>query len=201
MDWFLSRTPYLQGVIFADLCASFFFDGAIHPLLHQFYVLYEQGRIAAPWLASEIVSMLRYWRGEKVVPEDFMTMPAGKRKPVVTAAQAFALGSQCLFRNDAEALTWCSKGLSLLKKERQMRTSVHIGQYAGLCVDLTRFLFGEYKDLEQMRENCLRCARPDAAARIADQLLAAARMPAILCTRPHAFSQDHLTELTGAAGH
>ena len=39
------------------------------------------------------------------------------------------------------------------------------------------------------------------AARIADQLLAAARMPAILCTRPHAFSQDHLTELTGAAGH
>ena len=55
--------------------------------------------------------------------------------------------------------------------------------------------------LEQMRENCLRCARPDAAARIADQLLAAARMPAILCTRPHAFSQDHLTELTGAAGH
>ncbi len=153
MEWFLSRTPYLQGVIFADLCSSFFFDGAIHPLLHQFYALYEQGRVSAPWLGAEIVSMLRYWRGEEVAPEEFMTLSAGKRKPVVTAAQAFALGSQCLFRNDAEALAWCNKGLSLLKKERQMRTSVHIGQYSGLCVDLTRFLFGEYKDLEQMREN------------------------------------------------
>ncbi len=54
--------------------------------------------------------------------------------------------------------------------------------------------------LEQMRDNCLRHARPDAASRIADQLLAAARMPAMLYTRPQAFRQEHLTELSGAAG-
>lgn len=151
MEWFESRTPYLKAVILNDLCSAFVTAGHVHLHLGDIWGEYLKGRIPCVWLGPEKRAVLSFWQGDDVGVNKFVANI--QKNGINTTGDGLAMGIIQLFMQDRAALSSFNKVVALLKKERGTRQNILTTQVLGLGLNLARFLYGERKDLELMRDN------------------------------------------------
>ncbi len=147
--WFSGRSSWLQGVVFADLCDLFFYEGFFHPLLPSAWKIFCEGRLQAPLLRTESLCSLLFWAGREEDARARLDLLIRDGQATSSGA-ALLMGAMDLFAEASEAPGWFVQAEAILRQELGVRT-LQIGWIPGLWINLARFLYGSQRDLRTMR--------------------------------------------------